>query len=269
MFRHRSMIKTANINRRLFFKRLGLAGAATLLLGAADAKCIEPHWLKIRRMRLAAGAPACRFAYFTDLHYKGDRAFAQSVVAAINAESPDFVCFGGDLIEEGRHLPEALEIISGIKCPLYGVPGNHDFWSHVSFEPYRKCFAATGGAWLMDESRKLADGRVNLIGLACNRANERPLPLDASRKNIVLMHYPAWVERFKNQRCDLMLAGHSHGGQVRLPLIGSLVVPFNVDQYDMGMFQTAAGPLYVNPGIGWFYLNVRFNCRPEVTVFEV
>jgi predicted MPP superfamily phosphohydrolase len=83
------------------------------------------------------------------------------------------------------------------------------------------------------------------------------------------MHYPAWVNRFKNQHCDLMLAGHSHGGQFRLPLIGSLVVPYNVDQYDMGLFQTAAGPLYVNPGIGWFYMNVRFNCRPEVTVVEV
>ena len=82
MIRHRSMLETANINRRRFFRRLGLAGAASLLLGAADAKYLEPHWLKIRRMRIGAGAPVCRFAYFTDLHYKGDRAFAESVVAA-------------------------------------------------------------------------------------------------------------------------------------------------------------------------------------------
>ena len=262
-------METSKINRRRFFQRLGLAGGSTLLLGAADAKWVEPHWLKIRRLRMFTGAPLCRFAYFTDLHYKGDRAYVQSVVAAINAQSPDFVCFGGDLIEEGRHLPEALELLSGIKAPLYGVPGNHDFYSRAPFELYQKCFAATGGAWLMNENRTVAGGRVNLIGLACNSGYQAPLPLKPSVKNIVLMHYPAWANKFQGERCDLMLAGHSHGGQVRLPFIGSLVVPFNVDRYDLGMFQTADGPLYVNPGIGWFYLNVRFNCRPEVTMFEV
>ena len=66
-----------------------------------------------------------------------------------------------------------------------------------------------------------------------------------------------------------MLAGHSHGGQVRIPFYGSIIVPFFVDEYDLGLFQTNAGPLYVNPGIGWVYLNVRFNCRPEITVIEI
>jgi predicted MPP superfamily phosphohydrolase len=263
------MPKTSQINRRRFFKQLGLAGGSTLLLGAVDAKWVEPHWLKIRQVKISTGAPVCRFAYFTDLHYKGDRAYAQSVVKAINAQSPDFVCFGGDLIEDARFLPEALEIISGIKTPVYGVPGNHDFWSKVSFAPYRASFAATGGAWLMNENLLLANGRVNLIGLACDKLWLAPLPLNPSARNIVLMHYPAWANHFQGKRCDLMLAGHSHGGQVRLPFIGSLILPYNVAHYDVGLFQTPAGPLYVNPGIGWFYLNVRFNCRPEVTVFEV
>jgi predicted MPP superfamily phosphohydrolase len=48
-----------------------------------------------------------------------------------------------------------------------------------------------------------------------------------------------------------------------------IVVPFGVDQYDTGLFETAAGPLYVNPGIGWFYLPVRLNCRPELTLIEI
>lgn len=68
---------------------------------------------------------------------------------------------------------------------------------------------------------------------------------------------------------DVALAGHSHGGQVRLPFVGSLVVPFGVGRYDLGLFRTAAGPLYVGAGLGWFYLNLRFNCRPEITVIEI
>jgi uncharacterized protein len=66
-----------------------------------------------------------------------------------------------------------------------------------------------------------------------------------------------------------MLAGHSHGGQVRLPGIGPLIVPFQVGRYDLGLFQTKAGPLYVSSGIGWFMWKLRFNCRPEIAVFEV
>jgi predicted MPP superfamily phosphohydrolase len=67
----------------------------------------------------------------------------------------------------------------------------------------------------------------------------------------------------------VVLAGHSHGGQVRLPFYGPVHLPFGVDEYDMGMFKTTSGPLYVNPGIGWYPYPIRFNCRPEITVFEI
>jgi len=88
-------------------------------------------------------------------------------------------------------------------------------------------------------------------------------------KNVLMIHYPYWVDPVAGLRFDLILAGHSHGGQVRLPLIGAIMVPGGVGQYDMGLFQTPSGPLYVNAGIGYFYVNVRFNCRPEITVFEM
>ena len=69
---------------------------------------------------------------------------------------------------------------------------------------------------------------------------------------------------------DLMLAGHSHGGQVRIPFFGPVVVPYAVDEYSLGLYQTSKGPLYVNPGIGYIYTyNFRFNCRPEITVIEI
>jgi uncharacterized protein len=67
----------------------------------------------------------------------------------------------------------------------------------------------------------------------------------------------------------LLLAGHSHGGQVRIPFYGPVVVGFGVDEYDLGLFQTSAGPLCVNPGIGWFSFPYRFNCRPEITLIEI
>ncbi|HVV74361.1 MAG TPA: metallophosphoesterase, partial [Verrucomicrobiae bacterium] len=69
----------------------------------ADAKWLEPKWVKVRRIRLGKNKPRHRFVHFTDLHHKGDRAYLQSVVRQINAASPEFVCFTGDLIAEGKH----------------------------------------------------------------------------------------------------------------------------------------------------------------------
>ena len=256
-------------SRRRFLRRLGLIGGPVLLLAGADAHWVEPHRLIVRRVRLTDGESAQRFAFFADLHYKGDKAYTQKVVAAINAEHPDFVIFGGDLIEKEGPLKEALELLSGIQAPLCGVPGNHDFFNRGLYQTYRAGFAATGGVWLMNEHRDLAGGKIRLIGLDCNRFAIRHLPVAPQAKNIVLVHYPAWANLFPGQSFDLMLAGHSHGGQVRLPWIGPLILPTNVGRYDMGRYATASGPLYVNPGIGWLHVDVRFNCPPEVTIFEI
>jgi predicted MPP superfamily phosphohydrolase len=243
---------------------------ATPGLVVADARLIEPAWLKVRAVRLDGPKAGCRCVHFSDIHHKGDREYLQTVVSRINSLAPDFVCFTGDLVEDKIFMPDALDILSGIKSPLFGIPGNHDYWSQAPFAPVRECFAATGGAWLMNERREIADGKINLIGITFNHSAQLLQPPRPGTKNILLMHYPAWAKRLGSPKLDLILAGHSHGGQVRIPFYGSLLVPFDVDEYDMGLFQTPAGPLYVNPGIGYLHgLDFRFNCRPEITVFEV
>ncbi|MHC1768238.1 MAG: metallophosphoesterase [Verrucomicrobiia bacterium] len=149
---------------------------------------------------------------------------------------------------------------------LYGVPGNHDYWAGVDFEAVARVFAATGGKWLMDENAVSRDGQVNIIGATCTKAPAiHPV---AGLKNILLFHYPEWVQKLLGTQFDLMLAGHSHGGQVRLPFYGPLLTPFGVGEFDRGLYETDAGPLYVNPGIGCFYRNVRLFCRPEITLIE-
>lgn len=251
-------------SRRAWLRLLLLAAP---LLAAGHARWVEPRWLKVRRLRPGAGPATHRIVHFTDLHYRGDRARLADVIATINALQPDLVCFTGDIIEEATHLPGALELLRAIRAPLYGVPGNHDYWSQADFAPIADCFASTGGRWLLDEAVPTQDGKLNLLGSDGRRAPElEPRP---GMKNILLLHYPAWADQLGDRKFDLILAGHSHGGQVRLPFIGPLVLPFLVEDYDLGLFHTRSGPLYVNPGIGWFYLNLRLNCRPELTVIEV
>lgn len=255
---------TKPFNRRQFFR---FALYATPLLVAGDGALIEPGWLKVNTLKLSGPEPTARFVHFTDLHHKGDGKWLASLVERINALKPEFVCFSGDIVEDAEHLPEALELLQKIKVPLFGVPGNHDYWSHSDFGLIGKAFAATGGAWLMDTSAPAPGGRVQLHGLTCETDNV--LPPKSGVKNVLLAHYPVWCERVTPHRYDLILAGHSHGGQVRLPFYGALIVPHNVDQYELGRFETAGGPLYVGAGIGYFYLNLRFRCRPELTVVEL
>ncbi len=235
-------------------------------MAVADSAALEPTWLKIRQFELP-NPIGKRFVHFTDVHYKGDREYLEKVVAAINAQNPDFACFTGDLVEDAQFLPECLQIILGIKSPLYGIPGNHDYWAEIDFDLPRKTFAAAGGKWLMDEEFAICENRVRLYGITGTKVfNVNP---GSDRKNILLTHYPIGVDSFRHTKFDLSIAGHSHGGQVRLPYFGALIVPFAVGEYDLGMFETSAGPLYVNPGIGYFYLNVRLCCRPEITVFSI
>lgn len=243
--------------------------AASPFAIAAEARLLEPEWLKVKRLRLNKGKFTHRLVHFTDLHHKGDRAYLLRIVSRINSLSPDVVCFTGDLIEEKEHLPETLELLAKIKSPMYGVPGNHDYWSKVTFKEIGECFTATGGGWLLDGQMVTRDGKLSIIGVTCLSLKQPPVRLNPGTRNIVLMHFPAWVKKFTGQKFDLLLAGHSHGGQVRLPLYGPVYVPFGVDEYDCGLFQTPCGPLYVNPGLGWFPYPIRFNCRPELTLIEL
>jgi len=254
-----------SISRRRFLS--GLLLAAPLAVWA-DAFKLEPDWVAIRHVRLGAGGH--RLAHFSGLHHKGDAGYLRRVVNQINALKPDFACFTGDLVEEKKFLPETLAILAEIQVPLFGVPGNHDFWSHIDFAEVRRCFAATGGAWLVDEHREFAGGKINIIGISCKYVTEPLAPVTPGARNILLLHYPAQAKHLGRQKFDLLLAGHSHGGQVRLPFIGALFLPSRVDEYDLGLFQTPAGPMYVNPGIGYIgTASYRFNCRPEITLLEI
>jgi predicted MPP superfamily phosphohydrolase len=103
---------------------------------------------------------------------------------------------------------------------MYGVPGNHDYWGKPPFNATARCFEATSGAWLLDQQRVTPDGKFCISGATHLSGKHVPLQPEPKVTNILLIHYPAWVKKPGNKKFDLILAGHSHGGQVRLPLYG-------------------------------------------------
>ena len=267
---------------------------------AAEGFLIEPHWIRIDRLSLGK-SPSVRVVHISDIHFKGDSAYLSRIVDKVNQLSPDIVCFPGDIVEDTRYLEEALTALGRIKVPLYGVPGNHEYWSGASFERIGECFRRTGGDWLVDQSAVTLGGKVLIVGssgaeVSTQRtASEFAMPgrrtdwspasafaPGASRhgqvltpppvpgaKRILLTHYPAVVDSIRGEAYDLILSGHAHGGQVRLPFFGALLVPYGVQGYQLGTYMTPAGLLHVSSGLGTFFLPVRFGCRPDITAIEL
>jgi uncharacterized protein len=248
-------------------KFLGLGLAALPATAALDACFAEPTWLRLTNFDLYP-QPTNRLVHFSDFHYRGDSRYAAKVIDTINHLEPEFVCFTGDLVEEARFAQSALDFIAQIKRPVYGCPGNWDYGSGADFKLYEGAFAETGGAWLADRNLVLEKPGIELIGMGLRGVHALDEPRAARR--ILLIHYPTQADRLEGRRYDLILAGHSHGGQVRLPLLGAPVLPYGVGGYDQGRFESLGGPLYVNVGIGTLaMMPVRLNCRPEITVVRM
>lgn len=265
MNRERQESISENLLTRRQFLTLALTAAPSIAL--ANAVEFEPNWLKVSRFALPGAASGCTFVHISDLHHCGNLKYTDEIISAIRKEQPEFVCFTGDLIDASGHLNEALEIIRSIGVPVFGVPGNHDQLCSYSFQDHYRAFTGTGGAWLMNQRALFRDKSIEIIGLA--GLSSVTLPPPGTSRRLVLTHYPAVADRISGARSTVILAGHSHGGQVRLPLIGALYLPSGVGPYDHGLFQTAAGPLHVSAGLGTSVVPVRFNCRPEITVIQI
>ncbi|MGH8095243.1 MAG: metallophosphoesterase [Chthoniobacterales bacterium] len=256
-------MKGKKLSRRQF---LGLGLFALPAAAGIDARFAEPTWLRVTHFDLQPN-PSCSFVQFSDLHYKGDADYAAKMVDTINVLGPEFVCFNGDLIEDAHFAPAALDFIRQIERPVYGCPGNWDYGSRADFREYEKAFHATGGAWLEDRSIVLQKQDLELVGMGLRGVSA--LGEARAARRILLIHYPIQADRLDGRRYDLILAGHSHGGQVRIPFYGALVLPYGVGRYQRGHFDSLGGPLYVNVGIGTYMFPVRLNCRPEITIVRI
>lgn len=247
--------------RRQFLKR---AATGLVSMAVLDGFAVEPQRLRIVKLDMAHLGLGKTIAHFSDTHYIGDHRYFERVVRTINSHNPDLVFFTGDLVNgaETKHLAEALEICGTVRAPLFGVHGNHDPWDRQSVAALRQGFAATGGRWLIDESVEFSDFVLH------GSAWIRPLWKPETKKKILLCHYPAAAEIPADRPYQLILSGHSHGGQARIPLIGPVYLPRGVGSYIRGLYDTPLGKLFVSAGIGTTGLPMRFLCPPDIAIIK-
>jgi len=259
-------LATKKPGRRVLFVVVGLLLLVGLTVGYAF--FVEPTWIAERTIVLREPVRV-RIVHITDMHYHGDREYLERVVDRINAVPADIVCVTGDIVDDLRYLDDALEILGGVAKPMYGVRGNHDCWDDAGVADIIECFRSTGGAWLLDEQVTVSDGRISITGSTGNLQLLPPEPDVSVGTRVLLLHDPGIVDSLGDGTYDLILAGHTHGGQLRVPGVGPLLDLPLVGKYDRGLFRTRAGPLYVNPGLGTYGVPARFGCRPEIAIIEL
>ncbi|MFY9747419.1 MAG: metallophosphoesterase [Acidobacteriaceae bacterium] len=274
------------LTRRAFLG-LGAASATGLALYAGEISrhelSIEQHTIQLTR--LPDAFRGMRIVQISDFHYAEytEAFFLHEMVRRVNQLRPDMVVLTGDFISYSplpsafarRFAPGCASILSGIECPLrYASLGNHDCYigPHYVSAPLEE----HGIPVLMNSAVALErDGqRLWLAGLGSvceNKADPaRAIPRAVAKEPVILLaHEPDILPDMARYNVDLMLSGHTHGGQVRIPFLPPLHLPKYGERYVEGLFRYGPTQLYVNRGIGSVELPFRFRCPPEITVLTL
>lgn len=268
-----------------------LATGAALVL--ADAWFFEKYFFQVKRFRIGkkSSRRPVRIVLLTDLHFKVSFwPFHRRLLRKLTALRPDLILVTGDLIDEHGTPGPARKFAGRIRpdVPWLVIPGNHDNKNKVSRQTLRKLVEARKGHLLVNETVHLTvngtsftvtglddfiEGESNLAEAVRNVGNES--------NHLLLIHSPLQQEgvlqalqhinaqRGASQQLNIryIFAGHTHGGQVRLPGFVP-VLPEGAGDYVNGWYNASAPYLYVSKGFGTSAVPLRFGARPEITLFE-
>lgn len=266
------------VSRRRFLA-LGLAGAGGALL--ADSLWYEPQALKIEQHRLhsAYQGGKVRIVQISDLHLSRFNSYFEEVTRQVAELKPDLILLTGDYLEEERNIWGVRSFLEQLKAThgIFAIQGNWEYWSRLEGENLRRHFASVGVNLLINERADLEiNGQaLSIFGLdypsSTDHLEQLQKQVDPQRFNLLLSHVPAFAHEQLNKDIKLILSGHTHGGQVRLPYLPPFYLPRYAGRFVAGFYQVSQHriPLYVSRGVGTSVLPIRFLCRPEIGLFEL
>lgn len=256
---------------------LGVAGLA----GAAYATWYEPTRPKLEQVTLRLPTlptelDGLRIGQISDFHLgvRYTEANARWAVAQMAHEQPDLLVLTGDFVTYDHAIPKLQQLLHDLHAPLgiYAVPGNHDHWEGI--DEITEALDELGIEMLLNQRRHIAwrGGELWLVGIddvwrghADLSTPLSDIPADAF--TLLLSHSPDFADEAARRDIPLQFSGHTHGGHLRLPWLGSFCLPLYGTRYACGQEQIGPTTLYVSRGIGGMPL--RLGCRPEATIFTL
>jgi predicted MPP superfamily phosphohydrolase len=262
----------------------GAAGAAGLYTWL-----VEPHWVEFVRRRLPIrGLPrdleGRTLVQLSDIHIgpRVDDGFLTRTFEAVAACRPDLIVITGDFVSYSRpehleHLRRVIEHVPQGRLGTFGVLGNHDYgrdWKELPVADSVAGIAERAGVTMLRNQSQIVSG-LQIVGMddfwsprfeLSRTLAER----DRAAASVVLCHNPDGADEAGWDDYDgWILAGHTHGGQCKAPFLPPPLLPVKNRRYTAGEFALDGGRrLYINRGLGHL-LKVRFNVRPEVTLFHL
>ncbi len=262
--------------RRRLLTATGVAAAGV----AVDALAIEPRWLDVtehdvRVAKLPSSLEGFTIAHVTDAHLKAIGRVEEAIHAAVRTQNVQLVALTGDIIDAPNRLSVLRDFCSALRRPglsAVSTLGNWEHWGRIAPSALGKAYADVGVRLLVNETSTSGGIRIH----ATDDSTAGEARIDAFRDNrgeanLLLTHSPALFDRVPKDfpGFSLALAGHTHGGQVRL---GSALVPMLPEgsgRFVAGWYDAAQSRVYVSRGTGTSVLPVRFTCRPELPIFRL
>jgi hypothetical protein len=235
---------------------------------AADAYLVEPYRLEVTHHRIDAPFdPPLKIAHLTDLHTRGLGRNERRMFAILAAERPDLIVVTGDIMNSLGTPEEAASVLRELHAPLgvWAVRGNWDVFPTRASE--EKFFADGGVQFLLNRGVEVRPG-LYLMGFDDEPFGSprtfpvlRRIPRDAFK--LAIHHFPIYFDDVAGF-VDLSLAGHTHGGQIRIPFLPVFWLPDGCEGYLEGWYEKRGSRMYVSRGLGMSLIPIRLLCRPEI-----
>lgn len=279
-------------NRKKYIKSaiILLIVIALLLFCNFQNKHLETTHYTYEAEQLGVDLDGYRIVQISDLHNAKFGKNNKRLIDKVRECDPDIIVLTGDLVDSNHtNVDRAIQFVNEIVkiCPVYYVTGNHEYWLEKSdYDELMDGLASVGVVILDDQvveisredakfrlvgldDKSLADGTLGtLLNNAQNVAHE-----DSEKKEftVVLAHEPQYLARYTGAGVDLVLSGHAHGGQFRLPFVGGIVAPDQgfLPEYTAGEYYMNGTEMIVSRGLGNSVIPVRLFNFPEIVCVEL
>ena len=230
--------------------------------------------------QLGADLEGYRIVQISDLHNAKFGKNNQKLVDRIRECAPDMIALTGDLVDSNHtNVDGAVQFVDEIVkiCPVYYVTGNHEYWLEASEYDELMSGLTRAGAVILDNQVveiSRGDAKFRLVGLDDKSLADGTLEAllsDEKELTVVLAHEPQYFARYAGTGVDLVLSGHAHGGQFRLPFVGGIVAPDQgfLPEYTAGEYYMNGTEMIVSRGLGNSVIPVRLFNFPEIVCVEL